>query len=114
MLPEPLVLVRLLAHLQIRVEQELEESADTSPGTFERLHVCEDHGVNAVGSHLDQLLAALRDLVLDEALLLLVRLDRLSNGLDLILRLLHLQLGLVDLVVVGAFRQELQTALSLE
>lgn len=36
----------LLPQLQVGVEQELEESSDAGSGTFEGLHVCEDHAVH--------------------------------------------------------------------
>lgn len=99
--------------MQVGVEQELEESADAGPGTLECLHICKDHRVDTIGPHLNKQLAALSDLVLDEALLLLIRLDGLADAVDVILRLFDLLLSLENLIVVGALGQKLQPALSL-
>ena len=60
------------------------------------------------------MLAALGNLRVNEALLLLVGANILSDDIDLVLNVLDLLVRLVDVVIVCPFRQELQPALSLK
>ena len=62
-----------------------------------------DHAVDRVWSKLNQLLASLGDLVVDESLLFLERLDILSNVRDLICDVRYFLFVVEDLVVVCTF-----------
>ena len=64
--------------------------------------------------HLNELLAALGNLRVNEALLLLMGANILSDGIDLVLNVLDLLVCLVDVVIMCPFRQELQPALPLK
>ena len=104
---EMLNLVLLLAELQIRVQQQLEEGPDAGARSFKSLHVRKHHRVDPHRPDLDQLLAALRDFGVNESLLFLVGLHILSNSADLVLDLLDILLALIDFVVAGALRSQL-------
>ena len=67
------------------------------------MHIREDHAVDRVWSKLNQLLASLGDLVVDESLLFLERLDILSNVRDLICDVRYFLFVVEDLVVVCTF-----------
>ena len=56
----------------------------------------------------------MRDLLVNEALLFLVRFDILANAADLILNVINLQLNLIKLIVLRPLGKQLQTALALE
>lgn len=60
------------------------------------------------------MLAALGNLRVNEALLLLEGASVLSDDTDLVLNVLDLLFSLVDVIIVSPFRQELQPALSLK
>ena len=67
------------------------------------MHIREDHAVDRVWSKLNQLLASLGDLVVDESLLFLERLDILSDARDLICDVPYFLFVVEDLVVVCTF-----------
>lgn len=114
MLLAGVVLCFLFAQLQVRIKEELEESSDTGPGSLQCLYVVKNHRVNSFGLDLDQHLAALSNLFVDEVLFFFVRADGLSNRIDLVLRVCNFLLCLIKVVVVGALWQHLQPTLSLE
>ena len=72
MVSETFDFIIVFPQLQICVKQQLEESTDHSSSSFECLHICENHGVDCVRPGLNQGLATLCDLVINEALFFLV------------------------------------------
>lgn len=94
--------IAVLPQLQVAVEQKLEEGGYTGTSALQGLHICIDHRVERIWPHLNQLLAASGDLLVDEALLLLVRFYVLSDNADFVLLFGDLSFDLVEFIIAGA------------